>query len=156
MLLYEREGMRRTVLILVGLLAVMFLFACGKKEVKIQSQESRTAEEAFALSEVIRNAFISNDRDAIRKNTTEDGYKTVTANKKAYESLELSFNPRWVDIEQTKVMLNVSWKSTWIAAGKKTEDRGMTVFVMEGKPLKLSGILRTNPFIFPEQQQPRF
>lgn len=148
--------MRKTVLVLMGLLTVTFLFACGKKEVKIQSQESKTAEEAFALSEIIRDAFINNDRDAIRKNTTEDGYKIITANKKAYESLELSFTPRWVDIEQTKVMLNVSWKSKWTAAGRSTEDRGMTVFVMEGKPLKLSGVLRTNPFIFPEQQQPRF
>ena len=149
--------MRKTGLLLISLLAVTFLFACGgKKDIKVQSQESKTAEEAFALSEVIRDAFLNNDRDTIRKNTTEDGYKSVTANRKAYESIELSFTPRWVDIEQTKVMLNMTWKSTWTAAGKKTEDRGMSVFVMEGKPLKLSGILRTNPFIFPEQQQPRF
>lgn len=147
--------MRKIVLFLIGLLAVTFLFSCGKKAVKPPSQESKTAEEAFALSEVIRDAFIRNDRDTIQKNTTEDGYKAVTANKKAYESLDLSFTPRWVEIEQTKVILNVTWKGTWTAAGKKTEDRGMTVLVMEGKPLKLSGVLRTNPFIFPEQSQPR-
>ncbi len=147
--------MKKIALFLIGSLAVMLLFSCVKKEVKLQSQESKTAEEAFTLSEAVRDAFIKNDRDTIKKNTTEDGYKAVTANKKAYENLELSFTPRWVEIEQTKVMLNVAWKSIWTAGGKKTEDRGMTVLVMEGKPLKLSGVLRTNPFVFPEQQQPR-
>ncbi len=136
-------------------LAAIFLFSCGKKEVKPVSQESKTAQEAFALSEQIRDAFIRNDRDTIRENSTSSGYRDVTANSKAYESVELDFTPRWVEIEQDKVMLNVTWKGKWASGGKKTEDRGMTVFVMEGKPLKLSGILRTNPFIFPQQQQPR-
>ncbi len=147
--------MRKTALLLMILFAAMFLFSCGKKEVKIASQESKTAEETFALSEKIRDAFIRNDRDAIRQNTTDSGYKDVTANRKSYESVELAFTPRWVEIDKEKVMLNVTWKGKWTAAGKKAEDRGMAVFVMEGRPLKLSGILRTNPFVFPEQPQIR-
>jgi hypothetical protein len=129
----------------------VLLFSCGKKEVKIASQESKTAEESFALAEKIRDAFIKNDRDTIQKNTTESGYKNITSNRKSYESVELAFTPRWVEIEKDKVMLNVTWKGKWSAGGKKTEDRGMAIFVMEGRPLKISGILRTNPFIFPEQ-----
>lgn len=144
--------MRKTALLLAILFAAIFIFSCGKKEVKIASQESKTAEESFGLAEKIRDAFIKNDRDAIRQNTTESGYKDVTINRKSYESVELDFTPRWVEIEKDKVMLNVTWKSKWTAAGKKSEDRGMAVFVMEGKPLKLSGILRTTPFTFPEQQ----
>jgi hypothetical protein len=147
--------MRKTALLLTILFAATFLFSCGKKEVKLASQESKTAEESFALAEKIRDAFIKNDRDMIQKNTTESGYKDVTANKKSYESVELAFTPRWVEIEKDKVMLNVTWKGIWTSGEKKTEDRGMAVFVMEGKPLKLSGILRTNPFTFPVQQQPR-
>jgi len=146
--------MRKTALLLTILFAA-FLFSCGKKEVKLVSQESKTAEEAFALTEKIRDAFTKNDRDTIQKNATESGYKDVTANRKSYESVELAFTPRWVEIEQNKVMLNLTWKGKWSSAGKKAEDRGMAVFVMEGRPLKLSGILRTNPFIFPEQRQPR-
>lgn len=141
--------MRKFAFLLAILIAAAFLFSCGKKEVKPVSQESKTAEEAFALAEKIRDAFIRNDRDTIRRSSTDDGYKDITANKKSYESVELAFTPRWVEIEQAKVMLNVSWKSKWTAAGKDTPDRGMSVFVLEGRPLKLSGILRTNPFIFP-------
>lgn len=155
MLLNEREGMRKIAFLLTILIAAAFLFSCGKKEVKPVSQESKTAEEAFALTEKIRDAFIKNDRETIQKNATESGYKDITANKKSYDGIELAFTPRWVEIEQNKVMLNVTWKSKWTAGGKKAEDRGMAVFVMEGRPLKLSGIIRANPFIFPEQQYPR-
>ena len=53
----RKEDMRKTVLLLIGLLTVTFLFACGKKEVKVQSQESKTAEGlrkpgAFVYSQV--------------------------------------------------------------------------------------------------------
>lgn len=143
--------MRKTALLLAVLFATVCLFSCGKKEVKLASQESKTAEEAFALIEKTRDAFMKNDRDAIRENATESGYKDVTANRKSYDSVELDFTPRWVEIEQNKVTVNVTWKSKWTFGGKKTEDRGMAVFVLEGRPLKLSAILRTNPFIFPGQ-----
>ena len=147
--------MRKTALLLTILFAAAVLFSCSKKEVKVASQESKTAEEVFALTEKIRDAFIKNDRETIRRYSTDSGYKEITANKKPYESVELTFTPRWVEIEQTKVMLNVAWKSSWTAGGKKAEDRGMSVFVTEGRPLRLSGILRTNPFIFPEQPYQR-
>jgi hypothetical protein len=143
--------MRKTALLLMILFAAMTLFSCGKKEIKPVSQESKTSEEAFALAEKIRDAFIKKDPDTIRNNSTESGNKDITANRKSYDSVDLTFTPRWVEIEQNKVMLNVTWKGKWTSGGKNTEDRGMAVFVMEGRPLKITGILRTNPFIFPEQ-----
>jgi hypothetical protein len=146
--------MRITALLMM-LLAAVALVSCGKKEVRPPTQESKTALEAFALADKIKDAFMKKDIEAIRVDSTESGYKEVTANRKSYDSVELTFNPRWVEIEQDKVTLNIAWKSTWTAGGKETEDRGMAVFVMEGRPLKLSGILRTNPFTFPEQQYPR-
>ncbi len=147
--------MRKTALLLIILFAASLLFSCGKKEVKFPSQESKTAEEVFTVTEKIRVAFAKKDLDTIRRYSTESGYKDITANKKPYESVELTFTPRWVEIEQTKVTLNVAWKSLWTAGGKKAEDRGMSIFVMEGRPLRLSGILRTNPFILPEQPYQR-
>jgi len=140
--------MRKTILLVCIIGA---LFACGKKEVKPESQESKIAQESFALAETLKGAFIRNDKAVLRDNTTEEGYRDVTANKKAFDSVELTFTPRWVEIEDNQINLNVSWKSTWSSAGKKTEDRGMAVFVIEGRPLKLSKILRTNPFKYPEQ-----
>jgi hypothetical protein len=34
--------------------------------------------------------------------------------------------------------------------GQNTEERGMAVFVFEGKPLKLAQVQRANPFRQPE------
>jgi hypothetical protein len=126
------------------------MFACGKKEVKPVSEESKSSIEAFALTEKIKTAFINKDLTAIQAVSTEDGYRDATTNRKPFDSVDLTFTPRWVEIEDSKLFVNVSWKSKWTASGNSTEDRGMAVFVMEGKPLKLSKILRANPFIFPE------
>lgn len=129
-----------------------FLISCGgKKEVKPVSAESSLTTEAFAVAETVRNAFIRKDMTAIQQNSTEDGFRDITANKKAYDTVELSFTPRWVEIEAGKMHVNIAWKSTWTLSGRRTEARGMTVFLMEGKPMKLSKILRANPFVFSEQ-----
>lgn len=137
----------------VLLIVVVLLFsACGgKKEVKQVSPESATYTEAAAIAETIRSSFVGNDRVSLQKNSTEQGYRDITASKKMFDQLELTFTPRWFEIEQNQVLLNVSWKSVWTIAGKKTEDRGMAVLVMEGRPLKVSKVLRANPFLYPEQ-----
>ncbi len=140
--------MKKTVILLC---AALLLFACSKKEVKPVSIESKTSLQAFALADTIENAFEKKDKETIRLNTTPGGYQDVMANTKPYDSVKLSFTPRWVDIDGSRVTLNVSWKSTWIASGKKAADSGMAVFQMDGRPLKLTKIIRGNPFIFPEQ-----
>ena len=142
--------MRKTALVLL-LIFLTVPLSCGKKEVKPVSQDSKTAEEAFALADHIRDAFMKNDRDAVQKDTTESGYKDIYNGRKSYDSVELEFTPRWVDIDQAQVTLNITWKSKWTVAGRQVEDRGMAVFVMEGRPLKLSAIQRSNPFNVPGQ-----
>ena len=140
--------MRRVLpLLVIGLM----LISCGKKEVKPVSQESKVTQEAFALAEAVKNAFVAKDTITLQKNSTERGYKDITANTKTYDRVEISFNPRWVEIENNQLYINISWKSTWITAGSSTEERGMAVFLMEGTPLKISRILRGNPFIYPGQ-----
>ncbi len=140
--------MRKTALFLFILL---ILISCGKKEVKQVSQESKTSIEAFALAESIKIAFIKNDTIALQKNSSEEGYKDITANKKGFDTVELTFTPRWVEIENNQIFVNIAWKSTWITSGRRTEGRGMAVFVMDGRPLKLTKILRSNPFVYPEE-----
>ena len=137
--------------ILLIVLAGVLLVSCGGKEVKQVSQESKTGTEAFALAETIKNAFVVKDAITLRKNSTEAGYKDITANTRTYDSVELTFTPRWVEIEHDKLHVNISWKSTWVISGKSIDERGMAVFTMEGTPLKVSGILRGNPFICPEK-----
>jgi hypothetical protein len=136
--------------ILLFLLVGVMLVSCGKKEVKPVSQESKLTQEAFALAEVIKNAFMVKDNITLKKNSTEEGYKDLTANTRGYDRVEITFTPRWVEIENNQLHINISWKSTWVMSGKSTEEHGMAVFMMEGTPLKVSKILRGNPFVMPE------
>ena len=136
--------------ILLLVLACVMLISCGKKEVKPVSQESKMTMEAFALAETVKNAFIVKDNITLKKNSTDSGYKDITANTRSFDNVEITFTPRWVDMEKDKLEVNISWKSTWIVSGKSTVERGMAVFVMEGTPLKVSNILRANPFVMPE------
>jgi hypothetical protein len=142
--------MKKTALIIL-LIFLMVPSACSKKEVKPVSQESKTAEEAMGLAEKIRDAFVKNDRDSLLRDTTESGFKDIFADGKSFDSVELVFTPRWVDIEQARVTLNLTWKSKWTIQDKQVEDRGMAVFEMEGQPLKLTKIIRSNPFKVPGQ-----
>ena len=126
--------------------------ACGgKKEVKPLSLESKTATEAFALAETIRSAFVRKDLTTIQKNATEAGYRDVTKSRKTYDSVEMSFTHRWVEIDGSALTLNIAWKSSWTSSGRKSEERGMAVFGMEGNPLKLTKIMGANPFILPDK-----
>jgi hypothetical protein len=144
----KRSFMRKAVL----LCCILLLFSCGKKEVKPESRESKTAQEAFAVAETIKDAFINNDLETIRKNTMGSGFSQVAAYRKDAKSVELTFTPRWVEIEKEgQVTLNIQWKSRWITSDKTLEDRGMTVFMLEGNPLRLSRIVRANPFEYPGQ-----
>ena len=138
--------------IMLVLLVCCVAVACGgKKEVKQVSQDSKMASEAFVLTETIKTAFVRNDTATLQKNSTETGLRDITANTKPVNSVELTFTPRWVEIEGSQLMVNIAWKSSWVRAGRRSEDRGMAVFVMEGTPLRVSKILRTNPFVFPEK-----
>ena len=135
---------------LCGLIILLLFSSCGKKEVKPVSEESKIAQEAFKLAEVIKNAYVKNDRLTIERNSTKEGYQELIAAMKSFDDAELFLTPRKVDIEDSTVYLNLTWNGTWTVGGKKTEDRGMAIFVMEGRPLKLSRVLRANPFIQPE------
>jgi len=145
----QLEELMKKILLLVFVCALFV--SCGKKEVKPLSQESKTSQEAFILAETIKNAFVANDSNTLQKNSTEKGYRDIAANAKGYDSVEFTFTPRWVDIENNQILLNIAWRSTWVVAGRSIDDRGMAVFAMEGTPLKVSQILRGNPFILPGQ-----
>ena len=139
----------RTIILL--LLASVLLVSCGgKKEIKQVSQESKTATEAFAVADAVREAFIKKDQEAIKKHVSEAGFRDVMAGSRAYDDVALTFTPRWIEIEGGKLLLNISWKSSWRVSGRQMDERGMTVFALEGNPLKLTKILRANPFIPPQ------
>ena len=129
---------------------VLITSACGKDKVKKVSEESKITQEAFALAETLRTAYLGENRRALERNSTQDGYRELLGALKEFDSAELTFTPTWVTIEGLEVHLTVSWKGLWRANNRVTEERGAAVFVFEGRPLKLATIQRENPFRQPE------
>ena len=148
---YSNSKIRDSLIFLFSFLSlVFFLVSCGKKEVKQVSEDSKITQESFMLADVIKDAYIKNDLSTLGKSTTKDSYKDIMEARKYFDSTDLSFTPHWVEIDGATVNLQVSWKGTWTVKGKRIEDRGLAVFVMEGRPLKLAKVLRDNPFRKPE------
>jgi hypothetical protein len=148
---YSNSKIMNSLIFLFSFLSLVFLLvSCGKKEVKQVSEDSKITQESFMLADVIKNAYIKNDLSTLEKNTTKDSYKDIIEARKYFDSTDLSFTPHWVEIDGSTVNLQVSWKGTWTVKGKRIEDRGLAVFVMEGRPLKLAKVLRDNPFRKPE------
>ncbi|MCX5717541.1 MAG: TIM44-like domain-containing protein [Nitrospirae bacterium] len=131
------------------LIAVLSLLSCGK-EVKKVTDESKTAQEAIALAEEIKKAYLKEDLAVIEKNTTKEGYREFLGAIKKFDKAELTFSSKWVEIEKTSVSMKIAWSGTWIVGERAAEERGTALFIFEGSPLKLSRILRANPFRQPE------
>ncbi|MBI4690749.1 MAG: hypothetical protein HY754_10880 [Nitrospirae bacterium] len=140
----------RICIFLFGLITIVFLLSCSEKEVKKVTDESKTAMEAFAVAETIRDAYLKKDLLTIENNSTKEGYRELLGAMKSFEKVELSFSPKWVEIEKSMVSLKIAWNVTWIVSGRATDERGTAVFIFEGRPLKLSRILQANPFRQPE------
>jgi hypothetical protein len=142
----------RLSLAVLCLLALALTHACGgKKAVKPVSPESKLSQEAFSIAEALRTAYVKKDFSAIKEISTEAGYQTIIDSIKQFDSVELTFAPKWVEIDKSTVELNVAWKGTWTVGGEIFAERGMAVFLLEGTPLKLSKVLRGNPFKYPER-----
>lgn len=141
--------MLRKTLLLLLMLALALLVACTK-EVKVQNEDSIAALEAFAVAEGLRAAYVKKDFKAMAALSTEDGYSSLRPGFGDFEAVELTFTPRWVDINDDHIALNVSWKGTWDIRERKYPARGMAVMELVGNPLRLNRILRSNPFRSPE------
>ncbi|GAB4406554.1 MAG: lipoprotein [Thermodesulfovibrionales bacterium] len=137
--------------LLLFIVLTLFTACGGKKEVKQVSPESKISQEAFSVAEILRSAYLKRDFSTIADNCTEAGYKDIIDSIKHFDSAELTFTPRWVEIEKSKVYLNITWKGSWTIGGDVAKERGMAVFLFEGRPLKLSKIVRGNPFQYPEK-----
>ena len=137
----------------IGFLVAALFTACGgKKEVKKVSQDSLVAQDAFSLAEAIRVAYVKKEFPTISDRCTQEAYKEIIDSVKYFDSVELSFTPRWVEIDKSKITLNVAWKGSWVVGKDTIRERGMAVFLLEGTPLKLTKILKGSPFKYPERQ----
>jgi hypothetical protein len=130
--------------------AVLLLGACAKKEVKVQTEDSKLAVEAFALAENMRQAYVNKNSEAFESYATDRGLRDVNRDLEDFEKVELSFTPKWVEIELERLVLNVAWEGTWTIRGRAREGQGMAVFELTGRPLRLNRILRSSPFKNPD------
>jgi hypothetical protein len=145
----ENKGLSAVICVL-GILILVLLSSCGKKEVKVVSQDSRVTEEAFSVAEALRTAYVEKDFASVADKCSKEGFKEFMDSIKHFDSVELEFDPRWVEIDKTKVYLNIAWKGRWVVGKDTVSERGMAVFMLEGRPLKLVKIVRGNPFEYPE------
>lgn len=130
--------------------ALALSVGCSREEVKKQpSPEVKSANEAFSLLDELKKAYLEKNEGAMKALSTENGYRELRENIKPFDSAELKFSPRWVDIKGETVTLNVSWEGSWRSQGAEREERGMAVFELTGKPLKFNGALKGSPFIYP-------
>lgn len=135
----------------IVLLMLLLLTSCGgKKEVKKESLESKVAKEAFAVIDSVKSAYIKRDIKAIGSHSTKEGLVYITKDLAKFDTVELALKPVWVEIEADRVILNVSWQGKWQKGLNTIDEKGMAVFVLKDKPLKVDRILRSNPFEYPE------
>lgn len=150
--IHLREQRFSTVARLITLFFILFAFAsCGKKEVKTVSHDAKISQEAFSLAETLRAAYLKRDFAAISEISTQAAYREILDNIRHFDTVDLTFTPKWVELEKQKLYLNVAWKGIWTVSGDTVRERGMAVFLFEGTPLKLSKIVRGNPFRYPER-----
>lgn len=131
-------------------LAVVLLGACGKKEVKVQTEDSKLAVEAFALAEDLREAYVKKNFRAWEGYATDSGLRDLKKDLGDFQKVELAFSPKWLEIEGETLVLNVAWEGIWTIKGKERQGHGMAVFELTGRPLKLNKILRSSPFKNPD------
>lgn len=138
----------------VILLLLLPLISCGKKAIK-PPQDVATAKDAITLIEELKVAYLEKKRTKLETLSTKKGYISLIGSIKEFNSAELEFTPKWVDIEGDRVDLQLSWEGIWkVTRGEGPEtsyhEKGLAVFILRGSPLRLDEIMRDNPFRQPE------
>lgn len=140
----------RRIPFIVFAIGLLFLSSCETGEVKPRSEDSEMAQEAFSIIESMRTFYVNRDIESMSGDMTDEGFKELKKGLKKFDSVELRFTPRLVEISDTGFTVNVSWEGKWKDGGRIKEERGMAVFEMTGNPLKVDAIQRANPFARPE------
>ncbi|MBF0319262.1 MAG: hypothetical protein HQL01_05600 [Nitrospirae bacterium] len=138
--------MRKAIILILALFTIT---SCGKKEVKVQPGESVKAKSAIEKLEKLREYYVRKDADALRSVITPEGFKAIASSMKNFDSVELNFSPRWVDIKDDTIIVLAAWDGTWKLSGQSITEKGSAMFLFTGTPLKLDAILRDSPFVYP-------
>ena len=128
-------------------LCVLMAAACSQQAQR-PTEETRIAEEVMAAVESLREEYAAKRFSAMAHRTTPEVYEEITAGLKRFDSVELEFTIRWIEIssDAKSVTALMGWDGTWQVGGKSTAKQGTVLFVLRGKPLTVVSIQRLSPF----------
>jgi hypothetical protein len=136
-------------LLIVFFIALLVL-ACSSK--KRPTEDSLLAVEAMGLAEGMREAYLNKNVDGVNKFCTPDACSEIIRDMERFQTEELEFTPQWVHIKKDgSLQLKVTWEGKWSHKGIKKEERGLAVFELKGRPLRLLEITGSNPFGGPSE-----
>ncbi len=138
--------MKKSFAVLI-ILALIFLGCGGKDKVKPSADSILTTESLNSIN-IIKTAYQERDGSILQSRLDPVLAKDILK-ELIFEKAELSFTPRMVRINNSTVMVNLNWQGTWVIKDNSIRNRGVTVFVFEGSPMKLMRIDGDNPFHTP-------
>jgi small lipoprotein (TIGR04454 family) len=137
--------MKKLYIFILFLLAIS-LINCGKDKVK-PSADSLTATEALNNIKAVKTAFEAKDMNTLKSRMSQEAVDII--GQLNFDSVELSFTPKLVTINGSTVRVNLNWIGKWVINKKDVKNRGISVFVLEGSPLKIVRVEGDNPFHIP-------
>jgi hypothetical protein len=135
---------------LAFLFLLVAMFSSCEQEIKKPTEDTLLSKEAISMAEGLRDAYVRKAFTEMRKYCTGKGYESIRAGILDFDSVELDFTPKWVEIEEDgSVFLNVSWEGKWALGDFEKDSKGMAVFRLKGRPLRVEEIVRGSPFVQP-------
>ncbi len=143
--------------ILTGIMPVVILAllsACATDGERGPSEDVILTDEAFRVVERARETYVQKDIQGLKEYFTDEGYSLMVRDVKKFESVELKFTPRWVEIKPDgTVHLQVDWEGSWRLREDWTEERdGIVTFILLRNRIK--DMKMTSPFGQPEISSP--
>ncbi|MDA8168817.1 MAG: hypothetical protein M0Z59_03850 [Nitrospiraceae bacterium] len=135
---------------LLLMLSAALFSGCSKKQaVKPEPPDIKISQQAFKVIDEVKTGYEKKDDAAIKAVSTGDGYIEVTKTFGDFDTAKLKFVPKWVEITDGAVTVNIAWEGTWTKGGNTATDNGMAVFELKGTPLKFNRVIKGSPFVYP-------
>ncbi len=143
--------MRNLLSLIFAAIMLAALAAGCSSDVKKPTEDSIIAMEALSLVEGLRKTYEAKEFSSMARFSTNEAYRSIAGALKSFDSVELSFTPKWVEINRDgdAVEMLVSWKGKWVTGETSREKDGTVLFSIGGEPLKVRKINRLSPFSQP-------
>lgn len=127
---------------------ILVSFGCGKDNVK-PSEDSLMATEAFNNIKILKDAYESKN-SRILQNRIAPHIARGILKALYFDEAELDLKPRMVKIQETDLVVNISWKGSWQFPDEtRLENRGVADLIFDRETMKLLEIKGDNPFSIP-------